>query len=99
MGQPVLVRAGETEFYVDVSGQGTGPQTVGLDDVLSFDGVKKALETIGGEVASVWEKIRPAEASVEFGLSLRVRQGKLTGLLVEGGGDASLKVNVVWRRS
>jgi hypothetical protein len=99
MGQPVLVRSGDAEFYVEVAGPAGGPQTVGLDDVLSFDGVKKALETIGSEVASVWDKIRPAEASVEFGLSLKVRQGKLTGLLVEGGGDASLKVNVVWRRS
>jgi hypothetical protein len=34
---------------------------------------------------------------VEFGLEATVRSGKLTGLLVEGGGAAALKITLTWK--
>jgi hypothetical protein len=92
----VPVRVGDTTFYVEVADVG-GPQTVDLDDALSFDGVRDTVETISGELAAVWERVKPREASVEFGLKLTAKTGKLTGLLVEGGGEASLKVTVTWK--
>jgi hypothetical protein len=41
--------------------------------------------------------VKPAEASVELALKLVVKSGKLTGLLVEGGGEAALKVTLTWK--
>lgn len=96
MGEPVLVRAGGTEFYMEVAEAG-GPQTVGLDDVLSFDGVRDTVSAICRELAKAWEAVKPSEATVEFALNVAARSGKLTGLVVEGGGQASLKVTLTWK--
>jgi hypothetical protein len=94
--QSERVRAGGVEFFVEVA-DGGGPQPVGLDRMLSFDGVRDTVEAIAGELAQVWDRVQPAEASVEFGLSLTAKAGKLTGLLVDGDGSASLKVTLTWK--
>jgi hypothetical protein len=98
MGRPVLVRSEGVEFYVEVAEQG-GPQPVGLEDVMSFEGVRETVTAIGKELSKAWDAVQPAEASVELGLKLAIKSGKLTGLLVEGGGEASLKVTLTWKHS
>jgi hypothetical protein len=52
-------------------GQNLG--TVGLDEVLSFDGVRDTVEAIVTQLAGAWEKVRPSVASIEFGLSLTAK--------------------------
>jgi hypothetical protein len=96
VGQQVLVRAGSTEFYAEVA-TAAGPQPVGLDEALSFDGVRDTIKAVCGQLAEAWEQVKPAEATVEFGLRLMAKAGKLTGLVVEGGGETSLKVTLTWR--
>jgi hypothetical protein len=97
MGQSVLVRAADgTEFYVEVTDTG-GPQTVGLDEVLSFEGVRSTVSAICGDLAKAWEAGKPSEATVEFGLKVAIKSGKLTGLLVEGGGEAGLTITLSWK--
>lgn len=96
MGQTELVRAEGVDFCVEVSG-GDGPRTVGYGEALSFDGVRDTIRVISTEISEAWRHVRPNEASVEFGLSLTVKSGKLTGLLVEGSGAASLKVTLSWK--
>ena len=54
------------------------------------------MEGIATELAQVWQKVKPSDASVAFGLKLTAKSGKLTGLLVEGGGEASLTVTLNW---
>jgi hypothetical protein len=98
MGEPVLVRAGGAEFYVEVADR-SGVGTVGLSDVLSFDGVRDTVAGIAGELAEVWERVQPSEARVEFGLKLAAKSGKLTGLLVDGSGEGSLTVSLTWTRA
>jgi hypothetical protein len=93
-----LVTAGGAEFYVEVA-DAAGPAAIRSDGVLSFDGVRATVEGIATELAKAWEKVRPSEASVEFGLKLTAKSGKLTGLVVEGGGEASLKVTLTWTQS
>src|SRR5664279_1312275 len=92
-----LVTAGGAEFYVEVADAG-GPTTIGPSDAFNFDGVRQTLEGVAAELGAAWEKVRPAEATVEFGLTLTAKSGKLTGLIVEGGGEASLKVTLTWRQ-
>ncbi len=96
MGQPVLVRADGVEFFAEIAETG-GPQAVGLDQVLSFDGVRDTVTAVCKELAKAWETVKPTEASVELALKLVARNGKLTGLLVEGGGEASLKITLIWK--
>jgi hypothetical protein len=96
MTEIVLVDAGGVEFYAQVAGSG-GPQTVGLEQVLSFDGVRETVTAIATQLSKAWEVVKPQEASVEFDLSLTAKAGKLTGLLVDGSGSAALKVKLTWR--
>jgi hypothetical protein len=91
------VEAGGVEFFVALA-DGGGPQTVSLDRVLSFDGVRDTVEAVASQLGQVWEKVKPSEASVEFGLALTAKAGKLTGLLVDAGGEASLTVTLTWKR-
>jgi hypothetical protein len=97
VAQQVPVRSGEAEFFVEVA-DGGGPRTVSADAAFSFDGVRHALEEIGSHVARAWRQVSPDEASVEFGLAVTAKSGKLAAVLVEGGADASLTVTMTWRR-
>lgn len=90
------VQVDGVEFFVELA-DGGGPRTVGLDQVLSFDGVRNTIEAVAGQLGQVWQKVQPAEASVEFGLSLTAKAGKLTGLLVDTDGTASLKITLTWK--
>lgn len=98
MGAVRMVRSGSTEFFVELA-EGSGPQTVGVTDAFSFDGVRETVEAVAEELSQAWQTVRPSEATVEFGLNLTAKTGKLTGLLVEGNGSASLKVSLTWRES
>lgn len=97
MGQQVLVHAGGAEFWAEVA-EADGPRTVALDDVLSFDGVRDTVKAIGEHLVTAWEHVKPTEASVEFALALTAKNGVLTGMLVNGTGEASLRVTLTWSR-
>lgn len=64
--------------------------------VQAFDGVRSALEGISNEVLSAMSKVKPKSAKVEFGIKVSVESGKLTGLLVQGAGEANLTVTLEW---
>jgi Trypsin-co-occurring domain 1 len=92
-GQTMLARVHNTDPVA------TGPRDVGLREQLSFAGVTDTLRQIGGAVVDAIGQVRPERASVEFGLDLAVKSGKLTGLLVEGDATATLKVTLEWQRT
>lgn len=96
MAERQLVRAGGAEFYVEIDDVG-GPSTISDRGPLSFDGVRTTVEGIATELAQAWQKVKPSEATVAFGLKLTAKSGKLTGLMVEGGGEASLTVTLTWK--
>jgi hypothetical protein len=96
MGEQVLVDADGVRFYAQVASAG-GAQPVGLNDVVSFEGVRETVTAIASQLSRAWEAVKPQEASVEFDLALTVKAGKLTGLLVDGSGSAALKVKLVWK--
>jgi hypothetical protein len=98
VGNVELVRANGIDFFVELA-DGGGPSTVGYEHAFSFDGVRDAITAIGSKVAEACRHISPDEASVEFGISLTARAGKLTGLLVDGDSSASLKVTLSWKNS
>lgn len=91
-----LIEVGDTTFYAEVMGGG-GPETVGLSDALSFEGVRNAIHAIASELEQVWTTVRPTEASAEFKISLTAKSGALLGVLVQGEGDSSITVKLVWK--
>jgi hypothetical protein len=101
MSSQYPVTIGGTTFYIQADpGMNGGPVgPVGLDEVFSFENVRGAVEGIATELRQACTRARPDEASVEFGLGLVVKSGKLSALLVDGSGSASLKVSLTWRAS
>jgi hypothetical protein len=97
-GLVVPVVADGVEFFAEVEAP-SGPSNVSLDEVLSFDGVRYTVQAISSELVKAWRVVRPDEASVEFALTLKAKEGKLTGLLVSGGAEGSLKVTLTWKGS
>jgi hypothetical protein len=81
-----------------VDGTAGGPQDVSLRDQLSLEGVAETLQMVGTSVLGALERVRPERASVEFGLDLALKSGRLTGLLVEGDATATLRVALEWAR-
>jgi hypothetical protein len=87
-------------------GEGTTLQVVALDyggaqDVaalgpVSLDRVIDTIKDLAGSIKSAIETIAPERASVEFGVQVAVKAGKLSALLVEGSGQAFRKVALGW---
>jgi hypothetical protein len=92
----VPVELNGVNFYVEVQ-DAVGPSPIGGNLSLSFEDVRRTVEEIALELTKAWDTVKPSEASVEFGLKVTAKSGKLTGLLVEGGGEAALTVKLTWK--
>lgn len=85
-----LVRATEMDA-------GGGPaEKVAWKDTFDFEHVAGTLEGVAQAIRTGLEKVKPARTTVEFGIELAVKSGKLTGMLVEGDANASLRVTLEW---
>jgi len=71
-------------------------EKVGWKDHFDFEDVSRTLEGVAQAIRSGLEKARPVRTTVELGIELAVKNGKLTGMLVEGEASASLKVTLEW---
>ncbi|MFF3863639.1 CU044_2847 family protein [Streptomyces sp. NPDC002209] len=96
MGKQVLVQADGQKFFVEVA-DGGGPQTVSADQVLSFDGVRATIEALAGQLSAAWDRVKPSEATVAFGLSFSAKTGMLTALIVDGATESSLTITLTWK--
>src|SRR2546429_9770987 len=62
----------------------------------SFKEVTDAVEGIAHAMVTTLKKVKPQQASVEFGVKIGVESGQLTALLVKGTGMANLKIILQW---
>ena len=85
-----LVRVAESD------GTGGPAEKVGGRRSSTLTQVSGTLDGIAQAVRSGLEKAKPSKTTVELGIQLAVKNGKLTSLLVEGQADASLKVTLEW---
>ncbi len=85
-----LVRA------VDLDGGGDTAEKVGWRDTFDFEHVSETLEGIAHAIRSGLAKVTPTKTTVALGLELAIKNGKLTGLLVDGDAKASLEVTLEW---
>ena len=80
----------------DLDQGGQVAEKVGWKDTFDFANVSGTLEGVAQAVRSGLEKVAPSKTTVELGIQLAIKNGKLTGLIVEGKADASLKVTLEW---
>jgi hypothetical protein len=89
-GATTLVRAVEVE--------GIGATKTGLRDKFKFDEVAETLEGITDAIKATLDKVAPGRVTVELGIELALKSGKLTALIVEGEGRGALTVTLEWER-
>lgn len=89
-GTVALVQAVEVD---EVDG---GAQQVNWKKVFDLDQVTATLDGVARAVRSGVEKAMPSRTTVELGLSLAVKNGLLTTLIVDGRAQASLTVTLEW---
>ncbi len=77
-----------------------GGTDVGLfdkkDKVYDINDLSKTLDGFAELLKSIWDKAGPTKATIEVGFEIAVKSGKLTAILVEGSGTASMKVTMEW---
>ncbi|SCL44638.1 hypothetical protein GA0070606_0382 [Micromonospora citrea] len=76
-----------------------GPADVGAADALrslSAEDLRDTIEGVAQSVAAAAESVLPDQVSLEFGLELSLKTGKLTSVLAEAAGKASLKLTLTW---
>ncbi|BCL84663.1 hypothetical protein ccbrp13_71280 [Ktedonobacteria bacterium brp13] len=82
-------------LYIEATPLG-GEQLIGTSLPESFRQVTDVIEGLAESIVTTLQKVKPDKASVEFGLQVAVESGKLTSLLVQGSGNANLKITLEW---
>jgi hypothetical protein len=78
-------------------GQGSGSaEKVGWKDHFDLQQVSETLEGIAQAIRAGLQNVKPTRTTVELGIGLAVKSGKLTGILVDGEANASFKVTLEW---
>ncbi|MCX5503153.1 hypothetical protein OG887_27840 [Streptomyces sp. NBC_00053] len=98
-----------TEVWARISGAeelaqpGSGPSFTDIGAGNITDRVQARVESLQGVVTSVarslaepLRSVRPDEVSVEFGIELTAKSGKVVGLLADGEAKGSIKVTLTW---
>jgi Trypsin-co-occurring domain 1 len=90
-GTVAFVRATEIDPGASERAQWTGQ--------FDFEHIAGTLEGIAESIRAAVDKAKPSSTRVELGVELAVTNGKLVGLIVEGGGKGALTVTLEWHRA
>ncbi|GAA1522416.1 hypothetical protein GCM10009730_33030 [Streptomyces albidochromogenes] len=88
-----------TSIWVRVNDDDEGPRDTGFGDSVSrqLGDLPTTLETVTQSVRSGLRRAAPDEVTLEFGIEIAVKSGKLVSVVTEAGGKATLKVTATWR--
>lgn len=81
--------------------QDDGPSNVSAGDVLrrlDLADLRATIQGVSNSVRAALDGMCPDEVSVQFGLELALKTGKLTSVLAEGSASGSICVTVAWKR-
>ncbi|MGW4231965.1 CU044_2847 family protein [Streptomyces sp. NPDC004980] len=99
-GTPVWARISGAEELGEPAG-GPTYTDIGYEDLT--DRIQARVESLTGVVTSVARSlaeplraVRPDEVSVEFGIELTAKAGKVVGLLADGEAKGAIKVTLTW---
>jgi hypothetical protein len=100
MGQSVPVKVGDAEFYIQTVDGGIGLAPIADQDQAphTFEGIRSTVEAVTAELVEAWEQARPDEATVTFGIAASLKSGKLSALLLDAKGEATLQITLTWKR-
>lgn len=63
-----------------------------------FDKVMHSMAQIAKKLNKIVNTAQLSETEIEFGLSLAMKSGKISSIIVEGNGEATLKVKMKWKK-
>jgi len=84
------------EIWVEVSHLG-GEEDIS-DTIPQFEDVEESISRTAKLVQKSLSHVDAKKLTVEFGLELMLKSGKITSFLVEGEGKGSLKVTLEWEK-
>lgn len=101
-GTPVWARiSGAEELDLPAPGDGPTYTDTGFGDIA--DRVQARVESLQGVVTGVARSlavplraVRPDEVSIEFGIELTAKSGKVVGLLADGEAKGAIKITLTW---
>ena len=103
-GGPIWVRV-EAAEPAAANGQAAGPADVGLAqrtassvEVLRLEGFADTVRGVVTSVRQALDEHRPDSLSVEFGIEIAARAGRLLSVLAEVGATAQIRVTASWDR-
>jgi hypothetical protein len=73
-----------------------GAEQAGWDKVFDLHQLSETLDGVAHAIKSGVEKAKPTKTTVELGLSLAVKSGILTSVIVDGKAQTSLTVTLEW---
>lgn len=76
-----------------------GPSNVSASGLLRLDQeeLRSTIRSVGDTLWDAVTPLKPDEVAIEFGIELALKSGKLTSLLAEASGAASVKVSLTWK--
>lgn len=75
---------------------GGGAEKVAALPSFDFKDVTRTLAGVATAVDAALDKVKPSKVVLEFGLEVGAKNGKVSGLLIEGEGRGSLRVTLEW---
>lgn len=75
---------------------GGGAEKVAALPNFDFTDVTRTLEGVATAVDAALTKVAPSKVVLELGLEVGAKNGKVSGLLIEGEGRGSLRVTLEW---
>jgi hypothetical protein len=72
---------------------------VGWRDHVDAEEFFASIQSLASKLSEALKAAAPTKISAEFGITAGIKSGKLTALLVDGAGEATIKVTLEWDRS
>lgn len=96
-GTPVWARISGAEELAVPSGELSYTDTGFADRVeAQVESLQAVVTSVARSLAAPLRAVRPDEVSVEFGIELTAKAGKVVGLLADGETKAGIKVTLTW---
>ncbi|MGI5457946.1 CU044_2847 family protein [Streptomyces sp. CA-249302] len=97
-GTPVWARISGTDELAAPPGELSYSDTGFTDRVeASVESLQSLVTSVARSLAAPLRAVRPDEVSVEFGIELTAKAGKVVGLLADGEAKAGIKVTLTWQ--
>jgi len=94
---PVVLDDGTT-IQVQMTPLGGAVKVSGFKGVYPFESITKSVESISKSLARAIKKASPNKATIQFGIEIAAKEGKLTALLVQGTTSANLTITLEWAK-